>query len=105
MSMKCKDCGNEVSMAYVISQPSDKERIYQCMDCHYKEEVEKYPAPPIEQLEIGEDGRRQWPHNYIPRECPYCNGEIIAGYIGSYRDHVCHSHYCEECNIYFGWTD
>lgn len=101
----CSRCEKETQSLWYIDGGRENGL---CDDCHYADLLKKYPAPPLEDLKINQglmEGYQEWPHPYIPRACPYCNGEIKDVMTGSYLDHVCSIHFCEKCKVYFGDTD
>ena len=102
----CKDCGATTNNFWPDNHRGD---IGRCNTCHFKNLAFVYPAPKIEDMERLTLGifntYSKWPHHYIPSDCPYCNKTIDRVCVGSYLDHVCHENSCEECKVYFGFTD
>jgi len=104
----CEDCGQPTNRVWRDAKSSSDTKVGKCNDCQFKWYAETYPAPPLEDMKLTThpfEGYREWPHNYIPRNCPYCNTPVKAHGVGSYHDHVCNEHTCEKCKVYFGFTD
>lgn len=80
-----------------------------CSECYFKKLAIDQPPPLFVNLKECMDpvfkGFKDWPNNYIPSKCPYCEGKLLAIPAGHYLDHSCGHHICKNCKVYFGWTD